>query len=181
MKFIIILIIILALVMWFISAYNKLVFGRMKVREAFSTMDIYLKKRFDLIPNLVETIKGYMGHENETLTKVVELRSKVASNNEEKMENEKELSNAVSRLLMVVENYPELKADTQFLNLQKQLQSIENDIENARRYYNGTVNHLNTMVNLIPTNIVAKICNIKEEAFFKIENETQRENIQIKF
>lgn len=177
---IVIVAIILLLVLWFISTYNKLISSRMKVREAFSTMDIYLKKRFDLIPNLVETVKGYMGHENDTLTKIAELRSRVASNPTERMENEKEISSAISRLLVVSENYPELKADRQFLDLQNQLKSLENDIEKSRRYYNGTVTNLNTMVNMIPTNIVASIANIKEELFFEIEQE-ERKNVEIKF
>ena len=177
---IVIVAIILLLVLWFISTYNKLISSRMKVREAFSTMDIYLKKRFDLIPNLVETVKGYMGHENDTLTKIAELRSRVASNPTERMENEKEISSAISRLLVVSENYPELKADRQFLDLQNHLKSLENDIEKSRRYYNGTVTNLNTMVNMIPTNIVASIANIKEELFFEIEQE-ERKNVEIKF
>ena len=180
MMTVVIVAIILLLVLWFISTYNKLISSRMKVREAFSTMDIYLKKRFDLIPNLVETVKGYMGHENDTLTKIAELRSRVASNPTERMENEKEISSAISRLLVVSENYPELKADRQFLDLQNQLKSLENDIEKSRRYYNGTVTNLNTMVNMIPTNIVASIANIKEELFFEIEQE-ERKNVEIKF
>lgn len=174
-------IILLLIFAWFVSTYNKLVKSRLKVKEAYSTMDVFLKKRFDLIPNLVETVKGYIGHENETLSKITELRSSVGSTPKEQIANEKEMSNIISRLLIVAENYPELKADKHFLELQSQLKSIENDIENARRYYNGTVTRLNTLVNLIPTNIVANMCKIEEEPFFEIEESSQREIVQVKF
>lgn len=174
-------IILLLIFVWFISAYNKLVKSRLKVKEAYSTMDVFLKKRFDLIPNIVESVKGYAKHEDETLTKIVELRAKMGSSTESRVDLEKEMSSAVSRLLMVAENYPELKADGQFLNLQKQLKEIEEDIEKSRRYYNGTVKSLNTLINVIPTNIVASIFNIKEEPFFELENKEERENIKIQF
>lgn len=181
MALIIVAIVVVLIGLWFMSTYNKLVTNRMKVKEAFSTMDVYLKKRFDLIPNLVETVKGYVKHENETLTRVVELRNQSASTTQEKVELEKEMSSAVSRLLMVVENYPELKADTQFINLQNQLRGIEEDIEKSRRYYNGAVKGYNTLISLIPTNIVAMICNFKEEPFFEIENKEERENVKVQF
>lgn len=180
--FIIIVAIILVLIMWFVSTYNKLVSARMKVRESFSTVDIYLKKRYDLVPNLLESVKGYMGYENEVLSKIVELRGKAVSGSstEERMEHEKEMSNAINKLLVVSESYPELKANEQFLDLQQQLKSIENDLEKARRYYNGTVTNLNTMVNMMPTNIIANMFNIKEEAFFEIEK-GEGENIKVEF
>lgn len=174
-------IILLLILVWFISAYNKLVKSRLKVKESYSTMDVFLKKRFDLIPNIVEAVKGYVKHEDEVLTKIVELRSEIGSSTESRVDLEKEMSSAVSRLLVVAENYPELKADGQFLNLQNQLKEIEEDIEKSRRYYNGTVKSLNTLINVIPTNIVASIFNIKEEPFFELENKEERENIKIQF
>lgn len=179
---IIIIAIIVLIIAWVISVYNKLVMSRLKVREAFSTMDVFLKKRYDLIPNLVATVQGYVKHEEGTFVKITELRSAIGSApKESRMELEKEMTSAISRLLMVVENYPQLKADTQFLNLQSQLKSIEEDIEKSRRYYNGTVTNLNTLVNIVPSNIVAGMFNIKEEPFFEIENKEHRENVQIQF
>lgn len=178
---IIILAIIIALGYWYITVYNRLITSRMKVREAFSTMDIYLKKRFDLIPNLVEAIKGYTDYESETLTKVVEMRSKSYSNTQERIENEKEVSSVLSRLLSITETYPELKGDSQFVALQNQLKDIEDDIEKARRYYNGTVSNFNEKVVTIPNNIVAAISGIKEEPFFEVSDESQRETVKVDF
>ena len=162
--------------------YNKLVSLRMKVKEGFSTIDVFLKKRYDLIPNLVETVKGYATHEKDTLSQVVEARSKaVSSSPEDKAKYEGELSNALSRLLMISENYPDLKADAQFINLQNQLQSIESDIEKSRRYYNGIVREFNTSIQKIPTCIVASMFKFKEEPFFELENKSERENIKVQF
>lgn len=175
------IIILVLLVVWFVSVYNKLITSRMKVREAFSTMDIYLKKRFDLIPNLVEAIKGYTDYESETLAKVVEMRSKSYSNTQERLENEKEVSSVLSRLLSITEAYPELKGDSQFVSLQNQLKDIEDDIEKARRYYNGTVSNFNAMVITIPNNIIANMCGIKEEPFFEVDDTTQRESVKVSF
>ena len=174
------LIVIVAL--WIAMTYNKLVSLRMKVKEGFSTIDVFLKKRYDLIPNLVETVKGYATHEKDTLSQVVEARSKaVSSSPEDKAKYEGELSNALSRLLMISENYPDLKADAQFINLQNQLQSIESDIEKSRRYYNGIVREFNTSIQKIPTCIVASMFKFKEEPFFELENKCDRENIKVQF
>ena len=174
------LIVIVAL--WIAMTYNKLVSLRMKVKEGFSTIDVFLKKRYDLIPNLVETVKGYAKYEKDTLSQVVEARSKaVSSSPEDKAKYEGELSNALSRLLMISENYPDLKADAQFINLQNQLQSIESDIEKSRRYYNGIVREFNTSIQKIPTCIVASMFKFKEEPFFELENKSERENIKVQF
>ena len=144
--------------------------------------DVFLKKRYDLIPNLVETVKGYAKHEKDTLSQVVEARSKAVScSPEEKAKYEGELSNALSRLLMISENYPDLKADTQFVNLQNQLQQIESEIEKSRRYYNGLVRELNTFIQKVPTCIVASMFKFKEEPFFELENKSERENIKVQF
>lgn len=174
------LIVIVAL--WIAMTYNKLVSLRMKVKEGFSTIDVFLKKRYDLIPNLVETVKGYAKHEKDTLSQVVEARSKaVSSSPEDKAKYEGELSNALSRLLMISENYPDLKADAQFINLQNQLQQIESEIEKSRRYYNGIVREFNTSIQKIPTCIVASMFKFKEEPFFELENKSERENIKVQF
>ena len=174
--------IIVIVALWIAMTYNKLVSLRMKVKEGFSTIDVFLKKRYDLIPNLVETLKGYAKQEKDTLSQVVEARSKaVSSSPEDKAKYEGELSNALSRLLMISENYPDLKADAQFINLQNQLQSIESDIEKSRRYYNGIVREFNTSIQKIPTCIVASMFKFKEEPFFELENKSERENIKVQF
>ncbi|QJA08243.1 LemA family protein [Romboutsia sp. CE17] len=179
---IIIVVIAVVIVFFFISIYNNLVSLRMKVREGFSTIDVFLKKRYDLIPNLVETVKGYANHEKETLNQVIEARGKALSSSvDDKLKYEGELSNALSRLLMLSENYPDLKADTQFVNLQNQLQQIESEIEKSRRYYNGVVREFNTSIQKFPNCIVASMFKFKEEIFFELESINERENIKIEF
>lgn len=179
---IIILVIAGVVVIWGVATYNKLVSLRMNVKEGFSTIDVFLKKRYDLIPNLVETVKGYAAHEKETLKNVVQARGNaISSSPEDKSKYEGELSNALSRLLMISENYPDLKADNQFINLQKELQNIESEIEKSRRYYNGTVKNLNKTVQSVPSCIIASLFKFKEEPFFELENPEERENIKVKF
>lgn len=169
-------------VIWGVATYNKLVSLRMNVREGFSTIDVFLKKRYDLIPNLVETVKGYAGHEKETLQNVIQARGNaISSSPEDKSKYEGELSNALSRLLMISENYPDLKADNQFINLQKELKNIESEIEKSRRYYNGTVKNLNKNIQSVPSCIIASLFKFKEEPFFELENSAERENVQVKF
>lgn len=179
---IIILVIVGVLVIWGVATYNKLISLRMNVKEGFSTIDVFLKKRYDLIPNLVETVKGYAAHEKETLQSVVQARGNaISSSPEDKSKYEGELSNALSKLLMISENYPDLKADNQFINLQKELQNIESEIEKSRRYYNGTVKNLNKTVQSVPSCIIASLFKFKEEPFFELENSAERENIKVKF
>lgn len=179
---IIIVVVAGVVVIWGVATYNKLVSLRMNVREGFSTIDVFLKKRYDLIPNLVETVKGYAAHEKGTLERVVEARGNaISSSPEDKSKYEGELSNALSRLLMISENYPDLKADSQFINLQKELQNIELEIEKSRRYYNGTVNNLNKAVQSVPSCIIASLFKFKEESFFELENMEERQNVQVKF
>lgn len=182
MTTIIILVIAGVVVIWGVATYNKLVSLRMNVKEGFSTIDVFLKKRYDLIPNLVETVKGYAVHEKETLQNVIQARGNaISSSPQEKSKYEGELSNALSKLLMISENYPDLKADNQFINLQKELQNIESEIEKSRRYYNGTVKNLNKTVQSVPSCIIASLFKFKEEPFFELENSEQRENIKVKF
>ena len=177
-----IVILVLVLVFWFVSIYNKLVSLRMNVKEGFSTIDVFLKKRYDLIPNLVETVKGYANHENETLSKVIEARGNaISASPQDKSKCEGDLSNALSKLLMISESYPDLKADTQFINLQNQLQNIESEIEKSRRYYNGVVKEFNATIKKVPTCIIASLFKFKEEPFFEIENKDERENVKVQF
>lgn len=175
--------IIAVVLIWFIVTYNSFISLKAKVKESFSTMDVFLKKRYDLIPNLVETVKGYTSHEKDTLEEVVRARNSAIStkNVSEKLKNEGELTNALSRLLMLQENYPNLKADTQFINLQDSLNKIEDEIERSRRYYNGVVRKLNEKVKMIPSCIIASIMNINEEPYFEIEDTNERNNVKVKF
>lgn len=169
-------------IMYIISAYNKGVTLRNYVREAFSTMDVYMKKRWDLIPNLVETAKGYMTHEQSTLTKITELRNQNYSgmSNEQKMDVNAQLGFGLSKLLAVAENYPDLKANENFLRLMEELSTVEEDIANSRKYYNGTVREYNNYTELFPTNIIAMIFNFKAEKMYEI-SEKERENVKVSF
>ncbi len=177
--------IVVVIVLWAIGGYNGLVKLKVLVEEAFSGIDIFLKKRFDLIPNLVETVKGYAKHEAETLMNVVQARGGVVNNpnasHEDKIAADKEVTGALRQLMVVVEQYPNLKADTQFLNLQTQLTSVENDLAQSRKYYNGTVRNYNTKCRTFPTVILAGIFGYKPEPFFEISDEAERQNVQIKF
>ena len=179
---IIILIVLVLIVLWAVTTYNKLVSLRINVREGFSTIDVFLKKRYDLIPNLVETVKGYASHEKDTLNQVVAARGNaISSSPQDKLKYEGELSNALSKLLMISENYPDLKANSQFINLQNELKNIESEIEKSRRYYNGTVKNLNKSIQTVPSCIVASLFGFKEEPFFELENTEERKNVQVKF
>ena len=183
MPYIIIGIIVVLLLVYFVTTYNGFIKLRNSVEEAFSTMDVYLKKRFDLIPNLVETVKGYASHESETLAQVTAARTSItnANGNDQRLKAEGELTNALSKLMMIQEAYPDLKADAQFLDLQKQIRSMEDEITNARKFYNGVVKVFNTKVESIPSNIVASLCKFKRQPLFEIEDAVQRENVSVKF
>lgn len=165
-----------------VGYYNTFVKLRNQTDEAFSTMDVYLKKRYDLIPNLVEVVKQYASHERETLEKVVSARNMAmgAQNIDEKAQNENMLSGTLKTLFAVSENYPDLKADSSFLNLQNQLTGIENEISQARKYYNGAVRMLNTKIEMFPSNIVAGIGGFKKYPFFTVD-EAERENVKVQF
>lgn len=178
----IIIIAVLALiVIWAIAAYNKFVGLRTRAEEAFSTIDVFLKKRYDLIPNVVETVKGYAAHEKDTLDAVISARNKaVSSGPVEKGEAEGELTNALSRLFMLSEAYPDLKANTNFMQLQNQLSDIEGEIEKARRYYNGIAAQMNMSIEQFPGNIIASIFGFKAVPFFEADAE-HRENVKISF
>ncbi len=174
--------IILLFGIYVFSTYNGFVTIRNAVEEAFATMDVYLKKRYDLIPNLVETVKGYATHERETFQKIVEARSQAmnATTIEEKQASENMLTGTLKSLFALSENYPELKADTQFLDLQRQLQKVEEDIAQSRKYYNAVVKTLNTKVESFPSNIVAMMFGFIRGTYFEAV-ETERENVKVEF
>ena len=179
---IVILVIVVLLVLWFIGVYNSLVTLRNKVRNQFSQIDIQLKKRYDLIPSLVETVKGYAKHESETFEKVIAARNSYATANTdaEKIESAGELTKCVSRLLAVAENYPELKANTNFLDLQQQLKEIEDKISYARQFYNDAVMSYNNRIQMFPSSLVANMCHFTAEKFFEAD-EQSRENVKVEF
>ena len=166
-----------------ISIYNSLVTSYKKVERSRSLVDIYLKKRFDLIPNLVEAVKGYMNHENETLTKIAELRTSWAnaSTVHEKAELDNQLSGALKTIMAVSENYPELKANQNFSELQEELRNTENKISYARQFYNDSVTMYNTKIELFPANIVASMFRFVAEELFKTDSEEARKNLKVDF
>jgi LemA protein len=178
-----IIIAIIALVLLYVfTTYNSFVSLKNRVEEAFSTMDVYLKKRWDLIPNLVETVKGYAKHEENTLKQITELRTSSyddMSASEKVAVNEK-ISQGISKLIAVSEAYPELKANENFNNLSNQLQAVEEDIANARKYYNANVRNMNDKVQMFPSNIIANIFGFKSREMFEVD-EAQRENVKVEF
>lgn len=181
------LIVVIALVaivlLYGVSVYNKLVKFRNLVQEAWSSIDVMLKKRYDLIPNLVETVKGYATHERETLDSVTQARTmaKNAGSVQEKEAAEKNLNQAMLNLFAVAEQYPDLKANTNFQQLQNELSSLESDIEKSRRYYNGTARENNTLVESFPSNIIANMYKFEKAPFFELQNTAEREVPSVKF
>ena len=184
MEFLIGLIVVLAVVaIWGVSAYNGFVRMRNVVEEAFSTMDVYMKKRYDLIPNLVETVKGYAAHEQGTFEKVVQARN-VAQNAttvEDKMAAVNMLTGTLKSLFALAEAYPDLKANANFMDLQNQLQMVEVDIANSRKYYNATVKDYNTKTEQFPSNIIANMFHFQRKTMFELENESERQNVKVEF
>lgn len=173
----------LIVVFWVIGIYNGLVRIRNEVRNAWAQIDVQLKRRHDLIPNLVETVKGYAGHEKSTLDAVVSARAKAvnASGVAASAQAEGELSQALGRLMMLVEAYPDLKANQNFLALQEELTSTENKIGFARQFFNDTVMRYNTRIQTFPPNVVAGAFGFREEDFFELEDQAQRAAPQVKF
>lgn len=168
------------LILWVIVTYNGFIRLRNKFDESFSTMDVYLKKRFDLVPNLVATVKGYAKHEVETLEKVIAARqSGTRSSVDEKVEDENQISTAIRQIFALSESYPELKANTNFQELQTQLADIEEDIANSRKYYNAVVKQFNTKCQTVPSNIIAKIFGFKPLPMFTIDSAEERKNVKV--
>ena len=172
---IIVLGVLALLVIYVISVYNKLVNSRNKVENQWSQIDVQLKRRADLIPNLVETVKGYAKHEEGTLTKVIEMRNKAvnASSVNEKVEANNELTGALSRLMVIAEAYPELKANENFVSLQNDLKDTEDKISYARQFYNDSAMNFNNLVEMFPSNIIANMFGFKKFEFFKVEEEAK--------
>ena len=183
MGLIIVLAIIVIVILWMVGMYNGLVRLRNQVKNAWSQIDVQLKRRHDLIPNLVETAKGYMKHERETLDSITQARSHAveASGVANQAKAEGELSNALSRFMLVVENYPDLKASQNFLSLQEELSSTENKVGFARQFYNDQVQTFNTKIESVPTNIMANMFNFKQAEFFEIETPSEREAPKVQF
>ena len=177
------IIIIVLLIVFIIGAYNGLVKSRQKVKNAWSQIDVQLQRRFDLIPNFVETVKGYMAHEKDTLTKVTELRSSWAnaSTVEEKAELNNQLSGTLKTLMAVSENYPDLKANQNFADLQANLKETENKISYSRQFYNDTVTMYNTKLEVFPSNIIGSMFNFKPETLFEVDSDEARRNVKVDF
>ena len=179
---IIIIVILVAIVMFVMGTYNSLVQLRNKVRDQFSQIDVQLKRRADLIPNLVETVKGYAKHESETFEKVIQARNSYASakTDDEKIKASKDLTAGISKIFALAESYPELKANENFLNLQSQLKDVEDKISYSRQFYNDSVLKYNNKIEMFPSNIIASIFNFSKEGFFEA-TEADRENVKVKF
>ena len=165
-----------------ISLNNTLVKMKLTVNEAVADIETFLKQRYDMIPNLVETVKGYAKHEKGIFENVSELRSKAmnAGSVEEKIKLEGELQKGISKIFAIAESYPELKANENFLNLQANLKDMEDEIQKSRRFYNGTVRDFNTKIQVFPNNVIVGILGFKEFPFFEAEEE-EKKNVQVKF
>lgn len=178
-----IVVILVLLIIILISMYNGFIRLRNSCEEAFSTMDVYLKKRYDLIPNLVETVKGYATHEKETLEKVVAARNAAqgASGIADKVQAENALQGTLRSLFAVAEAYPDLKANTNFLDLQDQLKYVEEDIANARKFYNAVVKQYNNKCEMFPSNLIASAFHFERMPMFEVSAPEQRENVKVQF
>ena len=179
---IILIIVVVLIALYVISVYNGLVSLRNKVEDQSSQIDVELKRRFDLIPNLVETVKGYTKHEKETLENVIKARNTYISADSlgEQLKADGELTQAISKLFALTESYPDLKANENFNNLQSELSEIEQKIVYARQFYNDAVLKLNNKIEMFPSNIIARMINFKKKEFFEAQKE-ERENVKVKF
>ncbi|ASS41245.1 hypothetical protein AXF21_04665 [Eubacterium minutum ATCC 700079] len=175
--------VVVLIVLIFVVMYNGFVRANNDCEEAYSTMDVYMKKRYDLIPNLVETVKGYASHEKETLQKVIEARNfaQGATTVEDKIAGENALTGTLKSLFAISEAYPDLKANTNFLDLQNQLKSIEEDIANSRKYYNAVVKLYNNKCQVFPSNIIGQMFNFKLRQMFQVDSEEERRNVKVSF
>jgi len=178
----ILIIVIVVLVIWVIAIYNGLIRLKNRVDEAWSDIDVQLKRRYDLIPNLINTVKGYAAHEKEVFEKVTEARTKAmgAGSGENKAEAENMLSGALKSLFAVAEAYPDLKANQNFLELQRELTDTEDKIQASRRFYNGNVRDFNTKIEVFPNNVFAGILNFTKREFFEAK-EGEKEVVEVKF
>ena len=179
---IVLIVVAVVLVLWAILIYNGLIRLKNRVDEAWSDIDVQLKRRYDLIPNLVNTVKGYAAHEKEVFEKVTEARTRAmnAGNAADKAQAENALSGTLKSLFAVAENYPDLKANQNFLELQRELTDTEDKIQASRRFYNGNVRDFNTKIEVFPNNIFAKMLNFVKREFFEAEG-AEKENIKVEF
>ena len=177
----VIVLIAVIIICWAISVRNNFVRMRNTSEEAFATIDVYLKKRYDLIPNLVETVKGYAKHESRTLEEVIKARNNAASatTTAEKIEADAQLSNAIKSINIVAERYPDLKANTNFQNLMNELRNIEAELANSRKYYNGTVKVFNTEKDIFPKSIIANSMKLEKFPYFELDSEEERKNVKV--
>jgi len=178
----ILVILLLALLLWAVTIYNGLIRLKNRVDEAWSDIDVQLKRRYNLIPNLVNTVKGYAAHEKEVFEKVTEARSRAMSANstEDKAQAENMLSNTLKSLFVVAESYPDLKANQNFLELQRELTDTEDKIQAARRFYNGNVRDFNIKIEIFPNNLFAGILNFTKRQFFEAAG-AEKEAVIVKF
>lgn len=179
----ILLVIIVLIILWAISAYNSLVRKKMKVENAWGQIDVQLQRRFDLIPNLVNCVKGYMAHEEEVLAKVTELRTAWANAGSinDKVDLDNQLSGALKTIMAVSENYPDLKANQNFSELQEELRNTENKISYSRQFYNDSVTMYNTALAVFPTSIIASMFAFKSQTLFAVTDDTARQNVKVDF
>ncbi len=175
----IILIVVVLILIWIVSVYNGLISSRQKVENAWSQIDVQLQRRFDLIPNFVETVKGYMTHESETFEKIAKLRTSWANTSSvgEKAKLDGELSSTLKTIMAVSENYPELKANANFADLHEELQNTENKISFSRQFYNDTATRYNTKLELFPSNLVAGMFNFQKKELFATESDEARKKM----
>ena len=171
---------------WLVVVYNGLIKLKNRVKEAWSDIDVQLKRRYDLIPNLIETVKGYAKHESETFEKVVEARSNAMSaqeggNAQEQAAAENMLSSTLKSIFALSEAYPDLKANQNFLELQRELADTEDKIQASRRFYNGNVRDFNIKIEVFPTNLIAGMLSFKKFDFFEVGDEKEKENIKVEF
>lgn len=173
------------LLMWAVMMYNRLVKLRNLVEEAWSGISVQLKRRFDLIPNLVETVKGYAGHEKSTLENVIKLRNAAMSaapgDVAQQAQANAALSQGIKGIFALAENYPDLKANQNFIELQNALQTVEDNLQNSRRYYNGCVRDLNTSCETFPSVLIANAFGFEKRAFFELDSPEEAQNIKVSF
>lgn len=179
----IIFLVLAAIALWVIFTYNGLVTLKNRTDEAWSDIDVQLKRRYDLIPNLVSTVKGYATHESATLEKVIAARNAAmtATDPSAKMQAENQLSGTLRSIFALSENYPDLKANQSFLSLQAELTDTENKIQAARRFYNGNVRDFNTKLEIFPTNLFGQMLGFTKRVFFELDSPEERKNVEVKF
>ncbi|MEK9154741.1 MAG: LemA family protein [Patescibacteria group bacterium] len=179
----VIIVVAIVIILWLVLTYNSLVRWRYRVKESWADIDVQLKRRYDLIPNLVETVKGYAAHETEAFEKVTNARAKAlgAQTVHEKEEAENMITSALKSIFAIAEAYPQLRAVESFVKLQEELSDTENKIQAARRFYNGNVMEYNTKTEVFPTNLIAGVFRFHKEEFFQLEAEEAKEPVKVKF